>query len=267
MRRRLIVAPTLLAAALLGCTGRAALPSRTEPVPAPAAAESSSHFRFVDIAAQVGLTRVTWAGRPGKDHLLDSAGVGAAFLDYDRDGILDVYIPNDWRMEGSTILERGKNALYHGLPGGAFEDVTDSAGVGGEGQWASGVTAADYDNDGWTDILVTNFGPNILYRNLGNGKFENVAPQVGLESPGWNTGAAFFDADADGDLDLFVAGYIDCTLEEVLQAKASLEWKGMEKVAMGPFGLKGAPDHFFVSEGGRRFVDRTLEAGLDLVQA
>jgi hypothetical protein len=220
-------------------------------------------FRFEDVAQTVGLARATWFGRPGKEHLLDSAGAGIAFLDYDRDGLLDVYVVNGWRLDGSRVVEKGKNALYRGLPDGTFRDVTDEAGVAGEGEWGSGVVVADYDGDGWPDIFLTNFGPNVLYRNLGNGRFQNVAREVGLESPGWNTGAAFFDADGDGDLDLYVASYIDCTLQEVLDAKPTLSWRGLEQVAPGPFGLKGAPDHFFRSEGGKRFVDATLEAGME----
>jgi len=122
---------------------------------------------------------------------------------------------------------------------------------------------ADYDEDGWPDILVTSFGPTVLYRNLGDGTFENVAARSGIESPGWNTGAAFFDADADGDLDLYVAAYIDCTLEEMLDARPTLDWKGVDKVAVGPFGLEGAADHFFRSNGDGTFVDATVEAGLE----
>jgi hypothetical protein len=215
----------------------------------------------VDVARARGVERVLLAGRPDKDHLLDSAGSGAAFLDYDRDGRLDVYLVNGWRLEGSRIAEKGRNALYRQAPDGRFEDVTDAAGVGGEGEWGCGVTVADYDNDGWPDLFVTNFGRNVLYRNLGNGRFENVASRAGVESPGWNTGAAFFDADGDGWLDLYVAQYIDCTLESVLQARPSLSWRGLEQVAFGPFGLKGAPDHFFRNLKGR-FVDATEEAGL-----
>src|SRR5881409_1765615 len=132
-------------------------------------------FRFVDVAPEAGVTRVVLAGRPGKDHLLDSAGSGAAFLDYDRDGRLDLYIVNGWRLDGSRIVERGRNALYHGLPGGRFEDVTDRAGVSGEGEWGAGVAVADYDADGWPDLFVTNFGRNVLYRNRGDGTFENAA--------------------------------------------------------------------------------------------
>jgi hypothetical protein len=217
----------------------------------------------VDVAAEAGLKRVLLAGRPGKDHLLDSAGAGAAFLDYDKDGRLDVYLVNGWRLEGSQVVERGRNALYRGLADGSFQDVTGQAGAGGEGLWGAGIAVGDYDADGWPDLLVTGFGPSVLYRSRGNGTFENVAGRLGIESPGWNTGAAFFDADGDGDLDLYVASYIDCTLQDVLRAKRTLSWKGLEMVAVGPFGLKGAPDHFFRSEGGKRFVDATAEAGLE----
>ena len=243
-------APLVLLAAALGLGGdeggRAAAPAR---------------FQFADAAARLGLTRVLEAGRPGKDHLLDSAGSGAAFLDYDKDGRLDVYLANGWRLDGETIAAKGRNALYHQRKDGTFEDVTDAAGVDGHGEWGSGVAVADYDNDGWPDILVTSFGRNLLYRNLGNGRFENVAGRVGIETPGWNTGASFFDADGDGWLDLYIAQYIDCTMDDVRKAKRTLWWRGLEQVAFGPFGLKGAPDHFFRNVKGR-FVDATDDAGL-----
>jgi hypothetical protein len=228
-------------------------------VPHPLAAAAG--FRFVDVAPTAGLTRIVLSGRPEKDHVLDSAGTGVAFLDYDQDGRLDVYVVNAWRLEGTSVVERGRSALYHQRPDHTFEDVTDAAGVGGEGEWGAGVTVADYDNDGWPDILVTNFGRNVLYRNLGHGRFENVAPRLGIETPGWNTAAVFFDADGDGWLDLYVTRYIDCTLDDVLKAERTLSWRGLEKVAYGPFGLKGAADHFFRNQHGR-FVEATEEAGL-----
>jgi len=219
-------------------------------------------FRFVDVAQEAGLTRVVYAGRSGKDHLLDSAGTGVAWLDFDKDGHLDAYIVNSWKISGDQIVERGKNALYRNRGDGTFEDVTDRSGVGGEGHWGCGVAVADYDDDGWPDILVTNFGPNLLYRNRGDGTFENVAAKAGIEVPEWSTGAAFFDADADGDLDLFIAGYIEATQEEVLKARPTLDWKGVDKVAFGPFGLKGALDHFFLSDGKGVYSESTAEAGL-----
>jgi len=225
------------------------------------AAETAS-LRFVDVAPELGLGRVVLAGRPDKDHLLDSAGTGAAWLDFDRDGRLDCYVVNDWLIREDQVVEKGKNALYRQREDGTFEDVTDAAGVSGEGEWGAGVFVADYDADGWPDMLLTNFGRNVLYRNLGNGRFENVAGRVGLESPGWNTGAAWLDADGDGDLDVYVAAYIDNTLEQVLAAKPTLPWRGMAKVAVGPFGLEGGADHFFRNDDGR-FVDATVEAGME----
>jgi hypothetical protein len=225
--------------------------------------EQPRRFHFTDVAEEVGITRVVQAGRPGKDHLLDSAGNGVAWLDFDKDGYLDAYVVNGWKLSGRDIVAKGDNALYRNRGDGTFEDVTERAGVAGEGRWGAGVAVADYDDDGWPDILVTCFGANLLYRNRGDGSFENVAAEAGIEAPGWNTGAAFLDADGDGDLDLYVAAYVESTLEEVLGAKPSLDWKGQEKVAVGPFGLEGALDHFFVSDGEGRFVDATKAAGLE----
>ncbi len=235
--------------------------ARPAPTTAASQASAGGAFQFVDVAPEAGVTRVLLAGRPGKDHLLDSLGSGAAFLDFNRDGRLDIYVVNAWALDGASVVERGRNALYEGMPDGTFRDVTDAAGVGGEGRWGQGVAVADVDGDGWPDIFVTAFGQNLLYRNLGNGRFENIAARVGLESPGWNTGAAFFDADGDGDLDLYVAAYIETSMEDVLHAKRSLSWKGVEMVAFGPFGMKGEPDHFFRNDRGT-FVDATAAAGM-----
>jgi hypothetical protein len=224
--------------------------------------DGRGRFHFKDVAADAGLERVVLAGRPDKDHLLDSAGTGAAWLDYDRDGLLDAYIVNGWKLERDRVVAKGKNALYRNRGDGSFDDVTEAAGVGGDGDWGSGVAVADYDNDGWQDLLVTNFGRNLLYRNRGDGTFENVAERAGVEAPGWNTGAAFFDADGDADLDLYVAAYIDSTVDEVLAATPELDWKGVDRVALGPFGLTGATDHFFLADGLGGFVDATADAGL-----
>jgi hypothetical protein len=266
------VAGVLLAAFLIGAcefeTRSADRVSNSTDVPTTSSAEIAAdptrpRFRFVDAAATAGLSRVIWSGRPGKDHLLDSAGTGCAFLDFDGDGTIDIYLPNGWRIEGDQVIEKGRSALYRGRPDGSFEDVTESSGTDGDGQWCAGITAADYDLDGRTDLFVTAFGACLLYRNLGGGKFENVAPRLGLDIRAWNTGAAFFDADGDDDLDLYVAGYIDCTIEQVLAAKRTLDWKGVAKVAFGPFGLTGAPDRFFVSKGALEFSDETVASGFE----
>ena len=123
------------------------------------------------------------------------------------------FLVNAWALdeEPSQVRIKGRNALYHNLGRGRFEDVTDRAGVGGDG-WGGGVCAGDYDNDGRIDLFVTGFGPCRLYRNRGDGTFEQVAERAGVADPGWSAGAAFFDADGDGDLDLYVAHYIDATI-------------------------------------------------------
>lgn len=254
-RRTLPAAGALLALAA-GCGPSAPEPAAPAPAPPPAAP-----FAFADVAPQAGLARVTWAGRPGKDHLLDSAGTGCALLDFDDDGALDAFVVNGWRLDGARVLERGRHALYRGLGDGRFEDVTDGAGTGGNGDWGCGVAVADQDGDGRSDILVTSFGSLTLYRNRGGSAFTDVAADLGLHAPRWNTGAAFLDADADGDLDLYVAGYIDCTLDDVLAAERTLDWKGRDMVAFGPFGLEGAPDAFFRQGPDGRYADDTEASG------
>ncbi len=128
--------------------------------------------------------------------------------------------------------------------------------------WGCGVCAGDYDNDGRVDLYVTNFGPNRLYRNRGDGTFEQVAERAGVADPGWGAGAAFFDADGDGDLDLYVANYIDATMDDVLAARRTSVWREKVKVMAGPFGLRGGRDRFFRNNGDGTFRDATDEAGM-----
>jgi hypothetical protein len=216
-------------------------------------------FHFVDAAAEAGLLRPTWCGSTEKPHILESGGTGLALLDYDLDGDLDLYLINGWRNEGPEILERGRNYLYRNNGKGIFEDVTETSGTGDEG-WGTGIAVGDFDRSGFPDLFVSNFGADTLYVNRGDGKFEVVEEGPSIE--GWSTGAVFFDADRDGDEDLYVGAYIDCTLEEVLNAEPELDWEGI-KVMLGPFGLEGKANHYFENVGQGGFEEATVEAGLE----
>jgi len=218
---------------------------------------------FLDVAPSAGLTAVLYGGGERKDHLLESVGTGAAFIDFDEDGRLDVFLVNAWALdeEPSRVRLKGRNALYRNRGDGSFEDVTERAHVADQ-SWGCGVCAGDYDNDGHVDLYVTNFGPNRLYRNRGDGTFEQVAEKAGVACGGWSAGASFFDADGDGDLDLYVACYVDATMDDVLAARRTNLWREKVRVMVGPFGLRGGRDHFFRNKGDGTFEDATDQAGM-----
>jgi hypothetical protein len=224
---------------------------------APGAA--AGELRFTDIAAASGVSAPTWCGRPEKPHIMESNGTGLALLDYDGDGDLDLYLVNGWRLEADRVAERGVNRLYRNDGAESFADVTERAGVGDDG-WGSGVGVGDIDGDGDADLMVTNFGPDVLYRNRGDGSFEVVANGPSID--GWSAGAVLFDADGDGDRDLYLTAYIDCTMEEVLTAEPELDWEGL-KVMLGPFGLEGLGNAYFENLGDGTFRDATVEVGLE----
>ena len=188
-------------------------------------------------------------------------GAGAAWLDYDRDGNLDLYLVN-----GSTH-DRGPgegepNQLYRGDGRGGFEDVTTRAGVGDRG-WGYGVAIGDIDNDGDSDLYVTNYGPNVLYSNNGDGTFTDVTARAGVGDQTWGASAAFFDMEKDGDLDLYVGNYLACGPGKVPRRGESplCQWKGID-VACGPKGLTPFQDVMYRNEGGGTFTDVTREAGM-----
>ncbi len=216
---------------------------------------------FVNASTEAGIKTIAWCGRPERNHLLESGGSGIAFLDYDDDGWLDIYVVSAWKIEGETVTLKGRNALYRNRRDGTFEDVSAKAGVDDDG-WGCGVCAGDYDGDGHLDIYVTNFGPNRLYHNRGDGTFEEVSHRAGVDDPRWSAGCLFFDADGDGDQDLYVANQVECTMEEVLHAKRETRWRNTVDVMSGPIGLPGSQDIFYINNGDGTFRDATESAGL-----
>ncbi len=144
-----------------------------------------------------------------KEHYLPEAlGPGVAFLDYDNDGWMDIYLVNSGPSDFYKPAKPIRNALFHNNRDGTFTDVTEKAGVAG-GTFGMGVAVGDYDNDGWPDLFVTAYGRPILYRNNRDGTFTDVTEKAGLATSGWTTSAVWFDYDNDGRLDLFVCSFVD----------------------------------------------------------
>ena len=223
--------------------------------------------QFRDVSKQAGITPLILCGTPQKNYILEINGSGCAWFDYDNDGSLDLYIVN-----GSSIRqlknpaptkESPRNYLFHNNGNGTFTDVTVSAGAQG-GRWGQGVAAADYDNDGFVDLFVTNFGPNLLYRNNGDGTFSDASRSAGVSGGTlWGVGAAFADYDRDGDLDLYVVGYIDFDIYHPPSPRQpQCQYRGTTIGACGPRGLKGAPDKLFRNNGDGTFTDVTAAAGV-----
>jgi hypothetical protein len=231
--------------------------------PAPANTPSPEDGAPVPVTFDVGAQLPTkmYCGGPTKDHILESACGGVALLDYDGDGLLDIYLVTAAELTPTRQRVAHRNALYHNLGGWKFEDVSRQAGVD-LAAWGSGACVGDFDGDGRLDLYVTNWGPNALFRNRGDGTFEEVAARAGVAAGGWSTGCSFFDADADGDLDLYVARYVDTTWDSVVRALRTLLWRGGPHIMVGPVGLPGESDLFFENVGNGRFVEAAAGHGL-----
>ncbi|MGH9741368.1 MAG: CRTAC1 family protein [Candidatus Acidiferrum sp.] len=223
---------------------------------------------FSDITKQAGLDKfVNRSGTPEKKTILETIGSGVALLDYDNDGWLDIYLLN-----GSTVAAlKGKEAppramLFHNNHDGTFTDVTEKAGVANE-RWGFGVAVGDYDNDGWPDIYVANFGKNRLYHNNHDGTFTDVAENAGVALGGWSAGPTWGDYDHDGLLDLFVPGYVKYDVDNPPIAGQGhippnfCQFRGIA-VMCGPIGLPGESDHLFHNNGDGTFKDVSVKAGV-----
>ncbi|HEV2400819.1 MAG TPA: CRTAC1 family protein [Candidatus Sulfotelmatobacter sp.] len=206
-------------------------------------------------------------GTPEKQTIVEVDGSGVALIDYDNDGWLDIYLLN-----GSTFAAlKGKEPapramLFHNNRDGTFTDVTDLAGVSNE-RWGFGVAVGDYDNDGWPDIYVANYGKNRLYHNNHDGTFTDVAEKAGVALGGWSTGPTWGDYDHDGRLDLFVPGYVKFDPDQPVYAGKndvpanSCQFRGVN-VFCGPLGLVGEPDHLFHNNGDGTFTEVSVKAGV-----
>ncbi len=216
---------------------------------------------FQDVTRAAGLA--AWQHHVGSTRptlISESLGSGVALLDFDGDGWLDIYLVNGSTVEAlAGKADSPHAALFHNNHDGTFTDVTKAAGVGND-RWGVGAIAADFDNDGWPDLYVTNLGRNRLYRNNHNGTFTDVADHAGVALGGWSTGATAGDYDGDGLLDLFVPGYTAFDFAKVPKAGANTvasntcTFRGVDTFC-GPRGLLGAPDHLFHNNGDGTFTE------------
>src|SRR6185295_15299321 len=160
---------------------------REETAPPASSVETLPPLRFVDAAAAAGVVAPTWCGRPEKPHILESGGTGLALFDHGEDGDLDLFLVNGWRLDGSEVVERGRDVFYANRGDGSFVDETERTGLGDDG-WGTGVEVGDVNGDGHEDVFVTNFGPDSMYLARADGSFARAPDLAGLE--GWTTGAA-----------------------------------------------------------------------------
>ena len=211
---------------------------------------------FTDVTNEAGLAFKHQDGRSGRFYFLEELGSGAAFFDYDNDNDLDVYFVNSADLPGHDSVTTPINQLYKNNGKGKFTDVTQQAGVGDSG-YGVGCCVGDYNNDGYLDLYVTNYGDNILYKNNGNGTFTDVTDQANVGDSRWGTGCSFADYDNDGDLDLYVANYVQFDFEN----HKTCRFNNIETYCQ-PQDFQGESDLLYQNNGNGIFTDVTQEAGV-----
>lgn len=224
---------------------------------------------FKDITKESGLA--AWhhtMGTPEKQFIIETNGSGVCLIDYDNDGWLDIYLVNGSTydaMQGKATPPHA--ALFHNNHDGTFTNVAEKTGTTND-RWGFGCAVGDFDNDGWPDLYVTNFGKNRLYRNNHDGTFTDVAEKAGVTLGNWSTGPTWGDYDGDGRLDLFVPGYVHYDMDNppVPGTKAVsfnfCQFRGIS-VMCGPRGLQGEHDHLFHNNGDGTFTDVSVKAGVN----
>jgi hypothetical protein len=228
-------------------------------------AESGRPFyaHFIDVAASAGLTAQTvYGGIDHDDYIIEANGCGCAFIDYDNDGWIDIFLLTGTRLDGAP--PGTFNRLYKNNRDGTFTDVTKQAGLEAVG-WANSVCIGDYNNDGYEDIFCTYFGENRLYRNRGDGTFKDVTKEAGLlgSEARWGAGCSFLDYNRDGHLDLFVSNYLKFDFAHVPKpgAGANCNWKGIP-VECGPRGMPFGLHSLYRNNGDGTFTDVSAAAGI-----
>ena len=213
---------------------------------------------FDNIAATAGVTFTNINGASAEKYLAETMGSGGLLFDYDNDGWVDLFLVDGGSLADATVSARARHRLFRNMGKGAFGDVTESSGIR-HSDYGMGACAGDIDNDGRSDLYITNYGPNVLYRNGGKGVFTDVTRIAGVGLAGWSTSCAFVDVDVDGDLDLFVTNYLDA-------AKSNNRFCGdpqrRMRVYCHPLVYQGLPSVLYLNDGKGGFTNASSQAGL-----
>ena len=233
----------------------------------PASSGRPFDAHFVDVAREAGLVQPVIYGNPDhSEYILEAIGCGCAFVDYDNDGWMDIFLLTGTRLTGAP--PGTTNRLYKNNRDGTFTDVTEKAGLQESG-WASAVCVGDYNNDGFEDLFCTAYGQNKLFRNNGDGTFTDVSKHAGLisEKPRWGAGCTFVDYNRDGHLDLFVSNYLEFDLKRVPRPGENryCTWKGIP-VECGPRGLPLGYHSLYRNNGDGTFTDISGPSGISKMQ-
>ena len=224
-----------------------------------AARPGDARRELKDVSVEAGIRFVHENGARGKRHMPETTIGGAGWIDYDQDGLLDLYLVNGNLHPDVGGDGEETDRLYRNLGGGKFGDVTAACGITGRG-YGCGLAVGDHDGNGFPDLYVTHLGPNVLYRNDGGKGFLDVTAAAGVAAGGWSTSAAFLDHDGDGDLDLWVCRYVDYDPGHVCR-------DGAHTTYCSPHEFPGVPDLLYRNEGDGRFTDVSKEAGIAVAGA
>lgn len=242
---------------LIKCLGAAGVALATPP---PLRASSTSAVTFVDVARSAGITFQHNNAASAEKYLIETMGSGCGWIDFDQDGLLDLYLVNGAATNVYRPAHSLRSALYRNNGDGTFTDVTEKAGVGAEGLFGMGVAVGDFDNDGFPDLFVCGYGRSILYHNNGNGTFTDVTKRTGVENAGrWASSAAWFDYDNDGRLDLVIANYVDWSPERNFYCGD--RGPGMRSYCH-PDDFNPEPPTLFHNNGDGTFTDVSKSSGL-----
>lgn len=220
--------------------------------------KETSRTVFEEVTLEAGIQFKHMNGGRGEKILIETMGGGGAFLDYDNDGDQDLFLVNSDSLPKLKFETRPQNGLYRNNGEGTYMDVTEMSGMLHTG-YGMGVAVGDYDNDGFLDIFIANFGPNRLFHNNGDGTFSEVTQKAGVGDERWGTSAAFSDIESDGDLDLFVTNFLDLSLEN---PKVCFDKKRGIQIYCGPLQHEGVSNLLYRNNGNGTFTDITKEAGV-----